>query len=321
MTTDHSNTCPPDHKHGGTVTCYNNHRCRCAACREAHRGRARQVRRDIAYGRHSIRELVDASPVRQHIRRLGAFGIGVRQLGEISGVSPKAMNNLLYGATGQNHPRHGILPKRTGADIARRVLAVRADPAHLAPGTTVPARGARRRLQALMYQGWTQPALAARLGVSKKRVSFIATATPGVTKSTHERIAALFDELWDKRPPQNTEHDRTQSLRTRHHAIAAGWVSPLAWDDIDLDDAPALAERGKDDVDESAVDLALTGTPVRLTQAERREAVRTLHAAGLTDPTIAARLGCSDRTVLRDRDAMGLPYNDNPYTSATRRAA
>jgi hypothetical protein len=59
--------------------------------------------------------------------------------------------------------------------------------------------------------------------------------------------------------------------------------------------------------DDVAVDLAVSGQRVELTPAERREALRRLHAARLSDPQIAERLGLHVRTVLRLRSELGLP--------------
>jgi WhiB family redox-sensing transcriptional regulator len=59
--------------------------------------------------------------------------------------------------------------------------------------------------------------------------------------------------------------------------------------------------------DDVAIDLAVAGERVDLTPAERREALRRLHAARLSDPQIAERLGLHVRTVLRLRSELGLP--------------
>lgn len=59
--------------------------------------------------------------------------------------------------------------------------------------------------------------------------------------------------------------------------------------------------------DEVAIDLAMAGERVPLTSAERREAVRRLHATRVTDREIAERLGLNVRTVFRIRAELGLP--------------
>lgn len=160
--------------------------------------------------------------------------------------------------------------------------------------------GAQRRLQALIRQGWSQKKLAARLGVPPQRVyQLLREAT--MSPRTHQAIADVFDELWDKEPTRATTPQLIAYNRTVRYGAARGWARPLDWDDIDNDAAPAHVARPNDEVDDMAVELAVLGESVRLTPAERRAAVRILHGYGLTDPDIANRLACSDRTVLRIR--------------------
>ncbi|UWD83621.1 hypothetical protein NY057_05090 [Curtobacterium flaccumfaciens] len=321
MTTElKEHVCPPDHKHGQTGTCYAGHGCRCEACRAEHRRSAHALRRAKLYGRYVPPDLVDAEPAREHVRRISEFGIGMYRLAGIANVSQSSVKGLMYGPTGKNHPRHRVLPERINRETARRILSVKADTSHLASGTPVPARGTRRRLQALMRLGWSQRALAVQLAMSNKQLSRMLLHGESVTVRIHERVSDLFDALWDQAPPQSTKLERMAYTRSVNHATARGWQPPLAWDDIDLDDRPAEVLH-KDTVDEMAVELAVAGEAVRLSQAERRLAVRELHTYGLTDPQIAERLHCSDQTVLRDRRELDLPSNDDVYNPKTAASA
>lgn len=308
--TEITHVCPPSHKHGATGTCYSSHRCRCDACRATHRDSANALRRAKAYGRYVPRPMVDAEPVRQHLRQLSEFGIGGDRVAGIANVSIASVRHIRYGRPGRKHPRRGIPPAQVGEEIARRVLAVRADPAHLARNAVVPARGARRRLQALVRQGWSQARLADHLGMSRKQLGFMLLHTPGITVRMHEHVAAVYDELWDKTPPHVEHYALIAYRRSISHAAARGWASPLAWDDIDLDDGPAPIAHT---ADEDAVNRAVEGDDVTLTPPQRRIAVKTLHGYGLNDLEIAARLRCSDRTVLRIRlHELGLRANAHP---------
>lgn len=60
-------------------------------------------------------------------------------------------------------------------------------------------------------------------------------------------------------------------------------------------------------VDPIAVERACAGDRVRLTRAERRTAVATLHGRGLTARTISTRLGITPRSVQRHRLALRQP--------------
>lgn len=98
--------------------------------------------------------------------------------------------------------------------------------------TTVDATGTRRRLQALAYMGWTQAELGERLGWTQQNVSALihGRSGTGYTPSTRVRldtakaVAAIYDDLCMKQGRSN---------RTRADAVRRGWVSALAWDDID----------------------------------------------------------------------------------------
>jgi len=93
-----------------------------------------------------------------------------------------------------------------------------------------PVQGSQRRLQALCYMGWTCQTLAERTGISRGRLQHIlAGVNPQVWVSTADKIAALYDELAMIPGP---------SRRGAQAAKAKGWVSCMAWDDIDTDRAP-----------------------------------------------------------------------------------
>lgn len=174
----------------------------------------------------------------------------------------------------------------------------------------IDGRGVRRRLQALTAIGWSQGAIAQHLDVSHDQVHLWLHAER-VTFATHERIAALYDVLSDREPPQTNRNEKRNASYARTVARRNGWVRPIDWDDIDLDDAPATGEEVL--VDELAVQLAIAGHQVKLTREERHLAVRTLNARRFNDQEIAQMLGVSDRTILRDREELDLPANPEPY--------
>ncbi|MBW9118861.1 hypothetical protein JNB63_02015 [Microbacterium trichothecenolyticum] len=174
----------------------------------------------------------------------------------------------------------------------------------------VEARGTNRRLQALTAIGWTAERLGAQLGVSRDQI-LDWTTRDRVTLTTHERVAALYDELSDTPAPQQTPGDRHSASLALNRAARSGWARPIDWDDIDLDAAPATGEEVL--VDELAVELAIAGHKVKLTREERQLAVRTLNARRYNDNEIAEMLRVASRTILRDREEMGLPANPEPY--------
>ncbi|MDR6574321.1 plasmid maintenance system antidote protein VapI [Curtobacterium sp. 320] len=298
-------SCPPDHKHGATRNCYNSHGCRCEDCTTSITNAQRDYRKAKAYGRWTS-PLVDAEPAREHVQRLREYGIGVNRIGRIANFP--MIGRLIYGPpTAPGQPRVPL--RRIDAEKARRILAVRPTIDLIADGARIPARGTHRRLQALVAHGWSQMRLSYELGLGPNEVNRL-LRTSQVSGRTHRSVAQLFDRLWQVPPPEGTTAQRTTYRRALTLARANGWVPALAWDDIDLDDAPPAVD---DLVDEAAVMRAIEGEQTDLTPKQRREAVEILHARGLNDKEIAARIHCSDRTVLRIRhDELGLTANVHP---------
>lgn len=138
--------CPPDHRHGDNATCWGRHRCRCGQCREAHRVRCALRRKQIAYGRHE--GTVDAEAIRLHVNSLRSRGWTVRAISEASGVHIAAVNRVSLG-----------WGERIRFASARALMNVHhwdQEPPAL-PRSLVDGTGTRRRLQALMFMGYSGP--------------------------------------------------------------------------------------------------------------------------------------------------------------------
>lgn len=184
-------------------------------------------------------------------------------------------------------------------DTARAARNRRRKTAHLRSPSWVPAIGTRRRLQALLVQGWSQYDLAVRLG--RKRQSGLSglvwTDHPFVEAELAQRVHALYEQLADHPGPSKV---------TRNRALARGWLGPLWWDDDTIDDPSyqpsTLDTSDPDDIDPVAVELAITGRPLPrpLTRTERRAAIVALTRRALSANEIAERLAVTDRTVTRD---------------------
>lgn len=171
----------------------------------------------------------------------------------------------------------------------------------------VDGRGTRRRLQALVARGWSMSRLAALLGMRATNLPDV-LARDRVRASTARAVAELYKRLWATNPPQSTPMQRSSVRRAKAYASSRGWVPPLAWDDIDTDEAPpAVAPDAGDIVDDAVVTLAIAGYKPRMTPPERAAVVRILHRERWGDRRIANWIGCAAETVLRTRQAAGLP--------------
>jgi len=209
-----------DHRHG-TRAMYTLDNCRCLPCSAACTEYERQRKRRHAYGTWNA--LVDAEPARQHVRALQAAGMGRKRVIAASGISAGSMSALMYGV-GDRPPAKRIRPT-----TAQRILALTLPAIHELAGTVnVPAIGARRRLQALMWRGWSVPRLAALAGVDRQCLDG-ALRKGNIYARTHVGVTALYDRLWDQRPPETCHRERISAARSRNRAATNGWVAPLAW--------------------------------------------------------------------------------------------
>lgn len=169
------------------------------------------------------------------------------------------------------------------------------------PGMYTSRQGVVLRLQALHAVGFGEAEIGAHLGISKQAVRDLRThRSPVVLASTSVRVAEVYDRLWNQTPVSQFR------ARTVNWAARNGWLPPLALDDDRLDDPtyqPGSHLAGGVDIDEVAVERAMRGDHVPLTQAERTEAWRRLEARGLSARVIGELLGESSRTVQRRRAA------------------
>lgn len=112
---------------------------------------------------------------------------------------------------------------------------------------SVPIVGTRRRIEALACMGWSMRALSRALGWHQDRLQVLLSIPGGgVSPANRDRIAALYDELWDKRPPERTRSERISASRPRALAARNGWAPPLAWDDDTIEDPDATPDLGAD---------------------------------------------------------------------------
>lgn len=232
--------------------------------------------------------------VQTHLTGLLAAGVSGRAIADTAGVSPSTICRIVRGHY-QHGPQRGVHRR-----VARRILAVTPTTA-TAGGALVLAVGARRRVQALLAIGWRLDDIRPWTNPQVDPASVFDSRGPWVRRATHEGVAAAYRALSMRPGP---------SALGRARAAARGLAPPLAWDEDTIDDPAALPlhdiAADTPGVDEVAVRRACAGDPVPLTRAERWTATRALADQGMSDPAIAARLGVTERTVLRDRQMLGI---------------
>lgn len=214
------------HRHG-SLTAYNADQCRCYPCANAAIEHRQERRKAQAYGTYQP-YFVDTQPVRDHIEKLRAVGMGRRTIGELTGVSHRTLADMLKGT------------RRCTRVNADKILALEPNPDHVAPGTLVDGTGTRRRLQALVAAGWSQQRLAQQLGTTSGHFGeCIHGVHPNVEKRTHDAVAALYERLWNTLPPIRAYREKAGITRAKAYAAERGWATAAAWDDDELDNPDA----------------------------------------------------------------------------------
>lgn len=194
------------------------HGCTHPECREY---RLRYRKRWQYEREHGHLRTVDAEPVSRRIWTLMGAGWTARAIAGAAETSPSVVTRLSSGDQ-----------TRVTRKVAARILAVDPSGLPLTPSkqTTEPfvsRVGSVRRIQALLFMGWSHAAMYERSGVRTQMV--LAQQGRWVTRSTHDKVAALYDALWSK--PGTSAHARTWARKL-------GYAPPLAWDDIDRDAEP-----------------------------------------------------------------------------------
>lgn len=171
-------------------------------------------------------------------------------------------------------------------DRKRRELAI-----HRGHSFTVPCERSRRKVQALAALGWPASAVAHHIGVTQQAMSRI-LARDTIRSTTAERIDRAY-ALLEMRIPEDTMWSR----RTKNAAQRAGWLPPLAWEDIDAgvlaDVAPAEGPRSYDRLDLEEVEYALQYHDFTrwLSPLEKTEIVRQWTATGRSERSLCALTG------------------------------
>lgn len=227
--------------HHRNLTCVKEYRCRRPEClaRSAEYDRTRT--RLVAYGRWQ--PFVDAEPVRQHIRMLMSYGIGWQRVCKLAGVSNGGVSRILYG----DYSRGRGPCKKVRTHTADRIYTVKADIDNVADSAKVDGTGTRRRLRALVAQGWPQLQLAHRSGLEFHSINEHVNGTGDVLGSTVRSIRGVYNDLWNADPSAAGIHPR-YIAQAKRIAAANSWAPPGAWDDEYIDSPAAQPDLG-DNVD------------------------------------------------------------------------
>jgi DNA-binding CsgD family transcriptional regulator len=268
------------HEHG-TRTAYVVDKCRCRPCTDAAAIAQRQREKQKLFGRYDSGR-VDATPAREHVKRLMTEGIGLKRIARLAGVGVSTVGYIIYGRTERGEGPRKRIEKR----VADAILAVKPGIENMACGAHMDATGTQRRIQALVSIGYSISFIGERIGIQRGNMSKLMDGT-GLTPRTALKVRALYEELWDQPNAPTEHHAKVAATRARNMAKARKWAPPMAWDDDTIDD-PAAKPEGVDLVERKnrrAEDLI--------------EDAEDLLRAGCSIATITERLGMSATSIER----------------------
>lgn len=217
----------------------------------------KQWRNERAQGH---RRIVPVEPVLERVRALREIGWSLHGIAKATGVAVQVLHLVEKGEKTMVH-----------RDTEQAIMKVRAKDIFkcVKPEAMVPIIGARRRLQALLSIGWRHTDIAPLVGFATSNLTL--PQTHSITRTKHDAMVRVYDELWDKPGPSRVTIER---------AVRAGYLPPLAWDDDTIDDpthSPVL-DVGQGERRES-------------TQRAFAEEIEFLHSTGATREEMCARLG------------------------------
>jgi hypothetical protein len=201
--------------HHRNLTCYTDYSCRRPDC----------VQRYLDWDRDRIARqangtwdnLVDATPVRQHLLALETAGVLPNRIAKATGIPLQTIRDF-------TSPRTRGRRYRTSPETAAKILAVTVDdttPLYVDP------TGTHRRIQALVAAGWPMISIDRRLGYKRERMRKI-LAEKIVLGATEQLIKATYDELANRKPERHgipKHHARA----ARQRAAANRWPTPKYW--------------------------------------------------------------------------------------------
>ena len=107
--------CPPDHKHGATLNCYNRHRCRCESCRAARRVRTEYERNTRAVTGHNV--WVPATGTMRRLQALAVAGWSTDMVAARCGAHPRHLAKIRGGEMTHVRIRTALRVERVAREL------------------------------------------------------------------------------------------------------------------------------------------------------------------------------------------------------------
>ncbi len=111
------------------------------------------------------------------------------------------------------------------------------------PGRFLTTVGITRRIQALIWMGYSAPVIAAEAGLHHESIRDSRDEPADwLTVRVRAAVADAYDRLSMRQPTAANDRYQAGISRSRNMARRKGWSSPLTWDDQTIDDPRATPE-------------------------------------------------------------------------------
>lgn len=219
-------TCPPQHKHYKTATCYSAHGCRCESCKNGRHYRYKKHEMDKRLHPKGKKTYVNAEPSVDRLRYLLNIGYNIFALSAMTGLS----QYWLYTLNRADGPR---TVEKVKADILARFVP---DPSVLNKSKNkVPAFSTRRRLEDLVLKGWWPCEISRVAGISHSTTMRILRGGSSISAATHAAIKEAHKVMFG-RVPDFAMLDRNRKgafTNAKRLAERESFGSIIHWDDVE----------------------------------------------------------------------------------------
>jgi DNA-binding CsgD family transcriptional regulator len=166
-------------------------------------------------------ELTEADAVRDHVRVLRAGGASYDAIADAAGLGQMTVWDLVNGSGRVTPVTAAALLAVEPGDLAVRLL---------------DAGGTRLRLRSLVAMGHTSVRISRAMGVHPETVRhLIGGRTVTVAPEVHQAAVWVFEQWWDKAPPERTPCERRAASGARLRAARGNWCTAAGMDDESLD--------------------------------------------------------------------------------------
>lgn len=195
----------------------------CEPCAHAKRIAARRRNKRKTMGNIYTRPLGEAHA---RLESMAARGASTDDIGEHLGMAPSQVWTYL-----KNGPEYVVYERNYQLIMAAR------------PGRFLTTVGITRRIQALIWMGYSAPVIAAEAGLHHESIRDSRDEPADwLTVRVRTAVADAYDRLAMRQPVAVNDRYQAGISRSRNMARRKGWVSPLAWDDRTIDDPRATPE-------------------------------------------------------------------------------